>query len=76
MSGFDSHAFCRECGSHRQRMPFGSDDEWWVRGPCRRCGAFSTVIEVVRPVGVFRRRWVTRDGRPFLGGPREGGRHA
>ena len=38
IGGFDMHSFCDGCGAHRRRMPFGTSEDFFDRGPCASCG--------------------------------------
>lgn len=68
MSEFDAHSFCKDCGHHRRRMPFGGGSAFFDSEPCGHCGRSGAghqhVAKTVR-VGrwPWQRQWVDREGR-------------
>lgn len=59
--GYDLHSFCRDCGAHRRRMPFGSYDTFWDGEPCSKCGSENYGKPLVARSD-WRGRWFARSG--------------
>jgi hypothetical protein len=67
VSDFTAQTFCKSCGAHKGRTPFGYYIDAHDRNPCRKCGLFGGESFVCRRVNVGRWwwprfKWVDRDG--------------